>query len=34
MKDKIEELEKINKIQLENEVELLKTNILSHYQKT
>ncbi len=34
MKKEIEELEKIGKIQKENEIELLKTNILSHYEKT
>jgi hypothetical protein len=34
MKNEIEHLEKIHKIQLENEAELLKTNILSYYQKT
>jgi hypothetical protein len=34
MKNEIEHLEKIHKIQLENETELLKTNILSYYQRT
>lgn len=34
MKKEIEKLEEINKIQKENQVELLKTNILSHYEKT
>ena len=34
MKKEIEKLEEISKIQKENEIELLKTNILSHYEKT
>lgn len=34
MKKEIEKLEEINKIKKENEIELLKTNILSYYQKT
>jgi hypothetical protein len=34
MKKEIEKLEEISKIQKENEAELLKTNILSHYEKT
>jgi hypothetical protein len=34
MTKEIEKLEEISKIQKENEIELLKTNILSHYEKT
>ena len=34
MRKEIDKLEEINKIQKENEVELLKTNILTHYEKT
>jgi len=34
MKKEIEKLEEIDKIKKENEVKVLKINILSHYQKT
>jgi hypothetical protein len=34
MKNEIDKKQEIDNIQKENEIQLLKTNILSHYEKT